>query len=46
MEFKKDKVKQKKSKDQPTGIMNMKFMKTAEASKQERLKNDAKMLVE
>lgn len=46
MEFKTEKTKSKKTKDEPTGIMNMKFMKTAETTKKERLKNDAKMLVE
>lgn len=45
MEFKEKKTKTKK-KDEPTGIMNMKFMKSAEQSKQEKLKNDAQMLVE
>ena len=46
MEFKKDKTKSKKAKDEPTGIMTMKFMKTAEQSKKEKLKDDAKMLVD
>ena len=45
MDFKEKKTKTKK-KDEPTGIMNMKFMKTAEKTKQEKLKNDAKMLVD
>jgi len=45
MDFKEKKAKSKKQ-DEPTGIMNMKFMKTAEQSKQEKLKNDAKMLVD
>ena len=45
MDFKEKKSKSTK-KEEPTGIMNMKFMKTAEQAKKERIKSDAKMLVE
>jgi U3 small nucleolar RNA-associated protein 14 len=45
MEFAK-KMESKKAKKEATGIMNMKFMKTADANKKERLKNEAKMLVD
>jgi len=45
MEFGK-KSEKKKDKKEATGIMNMKFMKTAESNKKERLKNEAKMLVD
>ena len=45
MDFKKDKTKSKKQSD-ATGIMSMKFMQTAESNKKERLKSDAKALVD
>ena len=43
---KNNKVKKAKKADDATGIMNMKFMKTAAASKKERTKEQAKMLIE
>jgi len=42
-----DNKKQKKSKkDKDTGISSMKFMKQGEANKKEKLKNQAKMLID
>ena len=49
MNFEKKAIKQKKKRqvnEELDGIMNMKFMKNAEASKKDRLKEQAKMLVE
>ena len=40
------KKKKKAKKDNATGIMNMKFMKTAEHNKKERIKEQTKMLIE
>lgn len=46
MNFGDKKTKKKEDKNAATGIMGMKFMKTAESNKKERLKKEAEMLVE
>ena len=46
MNFGDKKSKKKEDKNAATGILGMKFMKTAESNKKERLKKEAEMLVE
>ena len=44
MDFK-NKPKDKKQKNKPTGVMNMAFMKNAEEKSKEKLKGQSKMLI-